>query len=207
MVGRANIVVGCPSLPPGMVVGPEFFARPSDIVAPDLIGKILWREGRGGGRLVEVEAYLPTDDPACHAAVGRTPRNSAMFGPPGTIYVFLSYGVHYLLNLVCDERDVGSAVLVRALSPLAEDGHSRPGGTAMRGPGVVGRSLGVGPESNGRPLGLDSGLIVIDDGVRPEVGVTTRVGISKGEDLALRYYMCGSRCVSRMGRRRRGSTI
>lgn len=206
MVGRANIVVGCPSLPPGMVVGPEFFTRPSDVVAPDLIGKILWREGRGGGRLVEVEAYLPTDDPACHAAVGRTRRNSAMFGPPGTVYVFLSYGVHYLLNLVCDERDVGSAVLVRALSPLAQDGRGDHRDAGMRGPGVVGRSLGIGPESNGRRLGRDSGLVVIDDGMRPQVGVATRVGISRGQDLALRYYMVGSRCVTRMGQRRRGST-
>jgi DNA-3-methyladenine glycosylase len=189
------------------VVGPEFFARPSDIVAPDLIGKILWREGRGGGRLVEVEAYLPTDDPACHAAGGRTTRNSAMFGPPGTIYVFLSYGVHYLVNLVCDAQDVGSAVLVRALSPLTQAGLSDPRATAIGGPGLVGRSLGVGPESNGRPLGPDSGLVVIDDGMRPVVGATTRVGISKGADLALRYYMVGSRCVSRMGQRRRGSTI
>ena len=67
-------------------------------MAPDLIGKILWSPGLGGGRLTEVEAYLPVEDPASHAARGPTKRNAAMFGPPGTIYVFLSYGVHYLLN-------------------------------------------------------------------------------------------------------------
>ena len=91
------------SLPPGQLLMSEFFSRPSDEVAPDLIGKILWRSGVGGGRLTEVEAYLPQDDPACHAARGRTARNAAMFGPPGCIYVYLSYGIHVLLNLVCDQ--------------------------------------------------------------------------------------------------------
>ncbi len=94
-------------------------------MAPDLIGKILWREGVGGGRLTEVEAYLPDDDPACHAACGPTRRNAAMFGPPGTVYVYLSYGVHVLLNLVCDREQVGSAVLIRSFEPLGETRHLR----------------------------------------------------------------------------------
>ena len=106
-------------------MGADFFARPSNEVAPELIGKILWSPERGGGRLTEVEAYLPQDDPASHAAHGPTRRNAAMFGPPGTIYVFLSYGVHYLFNLVCDKREVAAAVLIRAMEA---PGRARPPG-------------------------------------------------------------------------------
>ena len=106
--------------PRGEVVAPSFFASPSDQVAPRLLGTILWFSGVGGGRLTEVEAYLPEDDPACHAYRGLTRRNAAMFGPPGTIYVFQSYGVHMLLNLVCDREGVGSAVLIRSFEPLGD---------------------------------------------------------------------------------------
>ena len=167
----------------GTVLGADFFARPSDEVAPDLIGKILWSPGRGGGRLTEVEAYLPAADPASHSACGPTKRNAAMFGPPGTIYVFLSYGVHYLLNIVCDRQAIGSAVLVRAFE-------------SVRGPGRVGKALGVHPGMNGLTLGEASGLFVMDDGTRPDVGIATRIGISRGDSLLLRYYSLGSRWVT-----------
>ncbi len=173
----------------------DFFARAADQVASELIGKVLWANGIGGGRLTEVEAYLPEGDPASHAARGVTPRNAAMFGPPGHIYVFLSYGVHLLLNLVCERQGVGSAVLVRAFEPL--DTPSGPLGTGARGPGLVGRALGVRLDMNGAPLGPTSGLYVIDDGHRPKVMATTRIGISQGQHLPLRYYMVGSRFVSR----------
>jgi len=182
-------------LPPGRVLTAEFFARPSEQVAPDLIGKIVWALGRGGGRLTEVEAYLPKDDPACHAARGMTRRNAAMFGPPGHIYLFLSYGVHLLLNLVCERQGVGSAVLIRSFEPLGRPGGLE--GVGARGPGLVGRALGVRREMNGASLGPASGLYIIDDGHQPEVAVTTRVGISRGQHLPLRYYMKGSRFVSR----------
>jgi DNA-3-methyladenine glycosylase len=174
-------------------VAPEFFSRPSDEVAADLIGKILWRPGFGGGRLTEVEAYLPEADPASHAARGRTGRNAAMFGPPGTLYVFLSYGVHYLLNLVTDQAGIGSAVLIRALEALQGD----PGGTSQCGPGRLGAALDVSPKLNGLRLGDDSGVYVLDDGSRPRVGMTTRIGISHGASLLLRYYAADSKCVSR----------
>jgi DNA-3-methyladenine glycosylase len=123
--------------PTGDVVPEAFFARASDEVAADLIGKILWREGFGGGRLTEVEAYLPVDDPASHSASGRTHRNAAMFGPPGHLYVYLSYGVHSLLNFVCDSEGRGSAVLIRSYDPLGEAG-SEVAVLGARGPGVVG---------------------------------------------------------------------
>lgn len=126
-----------------------------------------------------------------------------MFGPPGSIYVFLSYGVHWLLNFVCDEEAVGSAVLVRAFEPVGDvrglqynRGIARAGPLLSCGPGRVGQALGVGPELNGRHLGDDSGLFVVDAGGRPSVGSATRVGISRGGDLALRYYMTGSAYVT-----------
>jgi DNA-3-methyladenine glycosylase len=170
--------------PRGTPLGADFFARPSDQVAPDLIGKILWSPRRGGGRLTELEAYLPVDDPASHSARGPTKRNAAMFGPPGTIYVFLSYGAHYLLNVVCDRPEIGSAVLIRAFEPVC-------------GPGRVGRALGVDGTLNGLPLGEVSGLFILDDGTSPRVGVATRIGISRGDTLPLRYYSPDSNYVTR----------
>lgn len=201
-------------VPRGRVLGPEFFARPSERVAPELIGKILWVAGVGGGRLTEVEAYLPHDDPACHAYRGRTRRNAAMFGPPGHIYVYLSYGIHILLNLVCDREGVGSAVLVRSFEPLGDvEVLSRNRGWTAEavlgpsreklvrelsvGPGRVGRALRLHLGLNGLPLGPRSGIYVIDDGCRPRVAATSRVGISRGNHLPLRYYMVGSKFVSR----------
>jgi len=182
-------------LPAGEPLTHAFFARSSDEVAADLVGKILWRKGFGGGRLAEVEAYLPQGDPASHAAAGQTKRNTAMFGPPGRLYVFLSYGVHRLLNFVCDEEDIGSAVLVRSFEPLPGIPHHGMG-EGGRGPGVVGRLLGVELKMSGLALGEESGLFVVDDGMRPEVGQTVRVGITRGAQMPLRYYMKGSRYVS-----------
>jgi DNA-3-methyladenine glycosylase len=187
-------------LPPGRVLMAEFFARPSDEVAPDLVGKIVWRAGVGGGRLTEVEAYLPQNDPACHAARGRTPRNAAMFGPPGCLYLFVSYGIHVLLNLVCDLESRGSAVLIRSFEPL-DDAFQSP----SRGPGRVGKALDIHLGLNTLPLGDVSGLHIIDDGVVSEVIRTTRVGISQGGHLPLRFYMAGSAYVTHGVRRTGGS--
>ena len=178
-------------LPDGMVLGPGFFARSSPEVARDLIGKILWSPGVGGGRLTEVEAYLPLGDPASHAACGPTKRNAAMFGPAGTIYVFLSYGIHYLLNLVCEQEGVGSAVLIRSLESVC-------------GPGRVGAALQIRPGLDGALLGNASGLYVVDDGFASTVEVDTRIGISRGAELPLRYHARGSSCVTRRSGTREG---
>ncbi len=186
----------CP--PTGAMLEPEFFARPSDVVAEALVGKVLWRAGVGGGRLTEVEAYLPEGDPACHAARGRTRRNASMFGPAGSIYVFLSYGVHWLLNIVCDREGIGSAVLIRAFEPM-----SGPCCPLPVGPGRAARALEIDAGLNGRHLGASSGLAVIDDGTRPDVAISVRIGISQGSLLPLRFSSAGSNFVSDSGRRTR----
>jgi DNA-3-methyladenine glycosylase len=160
-------------------LGRDFFARSSDRVARDLIGKILWRTGVGGGRLTEVEAYLSQGDPASHSHVGETARNASMFGPPGHLYVYLSYGIHVLLNLVCDEEGVGAAVLVRALEPVGDPAimyanrldrmrstragvpKRDTGGPAGRTPLVgdgVSRWLACGPGRVGQALALELDL-------------------------------------------------
>jgi DNA-3-methyladenine glycosylase len=201
------------AVPRGSQLDASFFARSSNEVAAELIGKILWRQDVGGGRLTEVEAYLPTDDPACHAYRGRTRRNAAMFGPPGTIYVYRSYGIHTLLNVVCDQEAVGSAILIRSFEPMGDTGRLERnrglsgeayGPELTRGPGRVGQALDLHLSLNGLFLGIGSGLVVIDDGCRAEVGCTTRVGISQGYELLLRYYMVGSEYVSGPRRNLRG---
>jgi DNA-3-methyladenine glycosylase len=197
--------------PPGRHLPAAFFDRRADQVAPDLVGKVLWREGVGGGRLVEVEAYLPDEDPACHAHRGMTPRNRAMFGAPGTMYVYVSYGIHLLLNLVCLAEGVGSAVLVRAFEPmgdptvlLANRGLSAHDVRVIAsGPGRVGQALSLDLSLNSVPLGVDSGLSVIDNGCRPPVEATHRIGITSGRDLTLRYILPESPYLSRGPRRGR----
>jgi DNA-3-methyladenine glycosylase len=216
-----------PDLPAGRLLTSDFFARSSELVAHDLIGKILWREGVGGGRLTELEAYLPCHDPACHAACGLTRRNAAMFGPPGTVYLYLSYGVHVLLNLVCDWQHVGSAVLIRSFNPLGDTRHltlnrarngkaATPAGASVDqlrvgprlscGPGRVGQALDLHLGLDGLPLGEASGLYVIDDGAAPTVERTERIGISKGDRLLLRFVMSESAYLSRRARLRGGRT-
>ena len=191
--------------PSGVVLPAGFFARPSDVVARELIATIIWVRGTGGGRLTEVEAYLPEGDPASHAAPGRTTRNAPMFGPAGCVYLFRSYGIHICLNVVCDREGVGSAVLIRSFEPIgdvAQLRRNRAAGARLDGPrltcgpGRAGQALGLHMALNGLPLGEASGVFLLDDGNRPEVGCTTRIGISRGTSLPLRYYMCGSEYVS-----------
>jgi DNA-3-methyladenine glycosylase len=180
-----------------------FYERDSREVAVDLIGRTLTHdspEGRASGVIVETEAYRP-DDPACHAYRGPTMRNRNLFGPPGTAYVYLSYGVHALLNLVCEEEGVGSAVLVRALRPLEgiELMQRRRGRSnhLADGPGRLTQALGVPLEYDGASL-LDGGPLTVSREV-PETGevvATTRIGISRGAELPWRYLLEGDPDVS-----------
>ncbi len=148
--------------------------------------------------IVETEAYRP-EDPACHAYKGPTMRNRNIFGRPGIAYVYLSYGIHNLLNVVCEPEGVGSAVLIRALRPVeGEDLMERRRGRRRdlcNGPGRLTQSLGVDIVYDGRDL--TSGNLTISEGARPESIVeTTRIGITRGTELPWRYLIEGDNNVS-----------
>jgi DNA-3-methyladenine glycosylase len=155
-------------------------------------------EGLTSGVIVETEAYRP-EDPACHAYKGPTMRNRNIFGPPGIAYVYLSYGTHKLLNVVCEPEGVGSAVLIRALRPM-EGGEvmalrrGRPR-DLCNGPGRLTQALGIDLAYDGRDL--TSGNLTISEGTRPDgVVETTRIGITRGTELPWRYLVDGDRNVS-----------
>jgi len=179
---------------------PDFFAGNAWDVAPRVIGAILLINGVGG-RIVETEAYDRTD-PASHSHSGPTARNRAMFGPPGHAYVYLSYGIHWCLNLVCREEGHGAGVLIRAIEPLQgldimaqRRGLSDPR-RLCAGPGCVGQALAVGPSLNGEPLDRPPFEIHAPEG-QPAVVTGPRIGISKAADMPWRFGLAGSRYWSR----------
>ncbi len=188
------------------VVPRRFYRRDPRLVAPELLNKVLV-QGRRSGRIVEVEAYAGADDPGSHAFRGMTRRNATMFGPPGLLYVYLSYGMHWCANVVCGEEGQGVAVLVRALAPLtglAEMRASRPRAQRDRdlcsGPGKLCQALGVTGDDDGADLVVgDRGLVIADDAVPPPENpfITTRVGLSAGVDSPWRWYVPGEPNVSR----------
>lgn len=194
-----------------MILDRDFYARPTLEVARDLIGKVLVHEGRGGltsGVIVETEAYIGEADPACHAAPGPTARNAPLYGPPGIAYVYLNYGMHYLVNAVTEPEGSPAAVLIRALEPL--DGASlmrrrrmRPGGARpvpdmqlCRGPGNLSRALGISLAHN--RMDLTAGRLRIEDRGLPGRAVLwgRRVGISVGLEHPWRCSASGSPAVS-----------
>jgi DNA-3-methyladenine glycosylase len=186
------------------VIAKDFFARSVHEVAPDLIGVILLVNGVGG-RIVEVEAY-DQEDPASHGYRGRTPRNEAMFGPPGHAYVYRSYGIHWCLNLVCGEEGIAEAVLVRALEPTAglEEQRRRRGVEDVRalcsGPGKLCQALGITREHDG--LRLDAPPFRLEPrGEAPEIVTGPRIGITQATELSWRYALAGSPFMSRALRR------
>jgi DNA-3-methyladenine glycosylase len=181
-------------------LGRDFFARSVHEVAPALIGSTLTVDG-AGGRIVEAEAY-DREDPASHGYRGETPRNRAMFGPPGHAYVYRSYGIHWCLNLVCEEEGVPAAVLLRALEPThgVHEMQGRRGVSDPRllcsGPGRLCQALGVTGEHDG--LRLDHAPFVLEGAAGPvEVVSGPRIGITRAADLPWRYGLAGSRFLSR----------
>jgi len=182
------------------VLRTDFFARSVHDVAPDLIGVTLLVDGIGG-RIVEAEAY-DHEDPASHGYRGRTERNASMFGPPGHAYVYRSYGIHWCLNLVCEEEGVANAVLIRALEPTygLDEMRRRRGVDDPRllcsGPGKLCQALGVTREHDGLPLDRPP-FELIARGETPEVAAGPRVGLTKAVDVPWRYGLAGSRFLSR----------
>jgi DNA-3-methyladenine glycosylase len=180
-----------------------FYDRPVVEVARALLGCVV-RHGPAAGVIVETEAYHQSE-PACHAYVGLTARTSTLFGPPGRAYVYRSYGIHSLLNAVCEPVDVGAAVLIRALEPLegVEVMRARRGLERLEdlcsGPGKLTQALGITLEENGADLA--AGPVVVEappPGWRGiEVVAGTRIGITKAAGLPWRFCVAGSRSVSR----------
>jgi DNA-3-methyladenine glycosylase len=180
----------------------SFFDRSVHVVARDLIGCRLLYEGRGGV-IVETESY-ERDDPACHAYVGRTARTEVLFGPPGRAYVYLSYGIHRLLNAVAEPEGEAAAVLIRALEPTIGLDEMRArrevasDDQLCSGPGKLTEALGIDLAQNGADLGRDPFLLLPPaDGWEAEVVAGPRIGISKAVDRPWRFCAAGNRHVSR----------
>jgi len=189
----------------------SFYTRPTVEVARALLGKIVWH-GETSGRIVETEAYLGIADAASHSARGITDRTRVIFGAPGHAYVYLIYGMYECLNLVAEPEGVAGCVLIRALEPLtglaimrrrrdvhreAESGASRLEALA-NGPGKLTRALGITRRQNGADVTRGPLLVCQSSEEDPfEIGVSPRVGISKAAGLPLRFFIKGSRFVSR----------
>jgi DNA-3-methyladenine glycosylase len=189
-------------------IDPAFFARPVLDVARDLVGCVV-RHGETAGTIVESEAYHQSE-PACHAYVGLTPRTGVLFGPPARAYVYRSYGIHALLNAVCEPQGTGAAALIRALEPLEgiETMRARRGrfdlDALCSGPGKLTQALGVELADNGGDL--VAGAVRIEPPPKerrpPTIVAGPRVGITKATDLPWRFCAADHRCVSRPHPRR-----
>ena len=184
----------------GRVLSRRFFARSVHAVAPDLIGATLLVNGVGG-IVVEVEAYHPTD-PAAHSFNGPTPRNAVMFGPPGYLYVYRSYGIHWCMNVVCEKEGSASAVLIRAIAPTHGIASMRrrrglhDERNLCSGPGKICEALGVSDKHNGAALDAPPIQIHARTG-RPEIIAGVRIGITKAVELPWRYGLRGSKFLSK----------
>lgn len=202
----------------GRPLARAFYARPTLDVARDLIGKLLVHEtpaGRAAGVIVETEAYIGEGDPACHAAPGPTRRNAPLYGPPGLAYVYLNYGIHYLVNAVTEPEGWPAAVLIRALEPaegipLMRRRRARgTGRTAAsfteaelcRGPGNLTRALGIDLRHNLRDL--TSSSLRIERPIRnqrsslfDDVEWTPRIGITQAAERPWRCSVVAHAAVS-----------
>ena len=206
-------------MPRSKVLPRDFYSRPTLRVARELLGKVLVHrtaEGIAAGMIVETEAYIGERDPACHAAPGPTARNAPLYGRPGMAYVYLNYGIHYLVNAVTEDEGRPAAVLIRALAPVEGTAlmHARrgppprsalrrasgdiPEAALCRGPGNLTRALGITLAQN--RLDLTRGDLVIEDRGLPIAGRVRRgprIGINVGVDRPWRRWIEDHPSVSR----------
>ena len=187
----------------------DFYRRDPRLVAPELLNKVLVRDGLSA-RIVEVEAYCGSIDPGSHAYRGRTKRNAVMFGPPGGLYVYFTYGMHWCANAVCGDEEEGVAVLLRAAAPLTGIDRMRDArGPAARrdrdlcsGPAKLCEALGLDRTFDGADLVTDDrGVTIVDDGMPPpaQPGNSSRIGLSAGADHPWRWFVAGDINLSRRG--------
>lgn len=215
--GNVRVIRRVRVVRPVRVLPHSFYARPTLKVAEDLLGKVLvhrTREGVASGVIVETEAYIGEDDPACHASFGRTPRSEVLFGPPGFAYVYLNYGVHYLMNAVTEVAGFPGAVLIRALQPLdgitlmgrrrAPDGRDVDVHALCRGPGNLTQALGITIRDNRLDLATSKLTIEDRDISVGRIATGPRIGIRVAIERPWRYWVEGHRSVSAHRRRASG---
>ncbi len=199
-------------LPPQWSVLPRaFYRRHPTMVAPELLNKVLLRADGRAARIVEVEAYAGSEDPAAHSYRGMTARNATMFGEPGHLYVYFTYGMHWGSNAVCGEVGEGVGVLLRAAEPLLgldAMRQARPRAKRDRdlasGPGKLSQALGITGAMDGADLvGADRGIVLADDGTAPprDPVVGPRIGISRAMDFPWRWHVADHLHVSVRPRR------
>ncbi len=185
----------------------RYYARATKVVARALVGHILVSDVGGrrtAGRIVETEAYVGPHDPACHAWGGRrTPRLEQLYGPPGTAYVYFTYGMHWCLNAVTEAVDYPAAVLIRALEPLEGLAMMRrrrgrvPDRVLCAGPARLCEALGVTGRQDGASLQRGALRILDSTARRDRIVVTPRIGVSRAADWPLRFCLAGSPWLSR----------
>ena len=192
---------------PGKVLPRAFYRRDSREVAVELLNKVLVGADGRSGRIVEVEAYCGSIDPAAHTYRGKTARNATMFGPPGMMYVYFTYGMHWCCNTACGEVGEGIGVLLRALAPLtgleamrAARPKARRDRDLCSGPARLTQAMGIAGKQDGIDLVSGAGgYWIVDDGTAPpsEPVVTGRVGVSRAAEENWRWYVSGDINVSR----------
>ncbi len=189
------------------VLGRAFYRRDSRDVARDLLNKVLVRDDGVSARIVEVEAYLGSEDPGSHAYRGETKRNGTMFAGPGRLYVYFTYGMHWCANAVCGEVGSGTAVLLRAGAPIdgedlmwARRPRARVERDLLNGPAKLCQAFGLDGSFDGADLVRgDRGVRLVDDGIAPPArpGRSTRIGLSAGAEHPWRWFVKGDPNVSR----------
>lgn len=185
----------------------DFLSGHAHEVGPRLLGSLFVRELPGGrklmGRIVETEAYAQTDA-ASHSYKGRTPRSDVMFGPPGHLYVYFTYGMHYCCNVVTGAEGYGSAVLIRAVEPLegedimVRNRGGKSGVEITNGPAKLCQAYGIDKTCNGADLAAGPITLLLQDPPKPaDIVTTTRIGISQAKDVPWRWYLRGNAYVSK----------